>query len=147
MKIQVLRHAQSVFNKYLTSPKNCELTEEGKAQAAALDGEFDIVICSPLKRTCDTLSLSKIHYGRLLTTYLCREKRADICDFFEEEDETVKETDEDLAQRIEAFKIFVKANCSSYNNVLVVTHGDFIHALGKKQQPYPKNAEFQVINI
>jgi broad specificity phosphatase PhoE len=147
MKIQVLRHAQSVFNKFLTSEKNCDLTEEGKEQAQALQGDFDIVICSPLKRTIATLDLSQINYGKLMYTSLCREKRADICDFLEEEDETKKETDEELNQRIEAFKIYMKANCSSFHSVLVVTHGDFIHALGKKEQPYPKNAEFQTIHI
>lgn len=147
MRIQVVRHAQSVFNKYLTSPKNCDLTDEGREQASKLEGEYDIVICSPLKRTCDTLSLSKIRYGKLLYTSLCREKKADICDFLEDEDESKKESDEELNQRIEAFKIFVKANCSTLNTVLVVTHGDFIHALGKKEQPYPKNAEIQTITI
>lgn len=147
MRICVLRHAQSIFNKFLTSEKNCDLTEEGKEQARQLEGHWDFVFCSPLLRTRQTFGLSKITYAKLIYTDLCREKRADICDFLEEEDETQKETDEELSQRIERFKAFVKSQVARDNAVLVVAHGDFIHALGNKQQPYPKNAEFQIMEI
>jgi broad specificity phosphatase PhoE len=147
MKLEVVRHAQSIFNKYLTSEKNCDLTEEGKQQAKALKGHWDIVFCSPMKRTAETLALSKITYGKLIYTRLCREKRSDICDFLEEENETQKETDQELQERIQSFLLFVKSVASQFQSVLVVTHGDFIHALGKQQHPYPKNAEFQTLDI
>lgn len=99
------------------------------------------------KRTRETLSLSQITYGKLIETELCREKRADICDFFEHEDETNKETYEELQQRIHMFITFVKSQVSPFNTVLVVSHGDFIHALSMKSQPYPNNAEMQIIDI
>ena len=147
MKVTVLRHAQSIFNKFLTSEKNCDLTEEGKEQARALSGHWDFVFCSPLLRTRQTFALSNITYNKVIYTDLCREKKADICDFLEDEDETQKETDEELNDRIERFKAFIKSQVSRDNTVLVVAHGDFIHALGNKKQPYPQNAEFQFMDI
>lgn len=146
MKVSFLRHAESVFNANLTSEKDCTLTEKGREQASKVEGQYDIVICSIMKRTCQTLDQSKIQYGRLIFTDLCREKRQDICDYLSYEDE-IKETDEELEKRIERFIYFLKSQVSKYNSVLVVSHGDFIHTLGKKSQPYPKNAEIQTHDI
>ena len=147
MKIAFLRHAQSIFNATLTSEKDCDLTDLGRQQAAALEGDFDVVICSTMKRTCQTLQGSRIRSGRTLYTDLCREKRQDICDYLPHEDETVKETEEELQQRIQRFVYFLKSQVSPYQSVLVVSHGDFISSLGKKSKPYPNNAEIQVFDI
>jgi broad specificity phosphatase PhoE len=147
MKVQFLRHAESIFNANLTSEKDCDLTEKGKQQASELKEHYDIVVCSIMKRTCQTLDTSNITYGRLIFTDLCRENRQDICDFLPHEDETVKESEDQLQDRIKVFTYFLKSQVSRYNNVLVISHGDFIHTLGGKQQPYPKNAEIQVHNI
>ncbi len=144
MKVAFLRHAESIFNRDLTSEKDCKLTDKGEEQAVQLKGEFDIVFCSIMKRACQTLEKSQIKYGRVIFTDLCRERKADICDFLDYEDETVKETDEELELRIKKFIYFLKGQVSSYHRVLVVSHGDFIHRLGKKQQSYPNNAEIQV---
>lgn len=147
MKVDFLRHAESIFNANLTSEKDCDLTDKGRQQASELEGDYDIVICSIMNRTCKTLDLSKIRYGRLVFTDLCREKRVDICDYLAHEDDTIKETDQELEERIQVFKVFLKSQVSSYNNVLVVSHGDFIHTIGKKQKDYPKNAEIQTHEI
>lgn len=147
MKVQFLRHAESIFNRDLISEKDCDLTEKGVEQASALNGEYDIVVCSTMKRTRLTLEHSRIKYGNLIFTDLCRENRQDICDFLPHEDETVKETKEQLEYRIQSFTYFLKSQVSPYNNVLVISHGDFIHTLGRKQKPYPKNAEIQVHDI
>ena len=147
MKVQFLRHAESVFNANLTSEKDCDLTEKGIQQASDLSGHYDIVFCSIMKRTCKTLDYSNLTYGRLVFTDLCREKRIDICDYLPHEDETQKETDEQLEKRIQSFLYFLKSQASKYQTVLVISHGDFIHTIGKKQQPYPKNAEIQIHDI
>jgi len=143
MKVAFLRHAESIFNKYLTSEKDCELTEDGKEQAAKVDGQYDIVFCSIMKRTCQTLDYSDLQYGRLIFTDLCREKKTTICDYLPYEDETVVDTDEQLEKQIRSFLYFLKSQVSPYQTVLVISHGDFIHAIGKKSQPYPNNAEIQ----
>lgn len=144
MKVSFLRHAESIFNAEKTSEKDCDLSEKGKMQAAALKGTFDVVICSIMKRTQQTFSLGSFEYGKLIYTDLCREKKSDICDFLPFEDESQKESSEELAQRITRFTYFLKSQVSSYQSVLVVSHGDFIHAIGKESQPYPTNAEFQI---
>jgi len=147
MKVHFLRHAESIFNANLTSEKDCELTEKGVQQASEVENQYDIVFCSIMKRTRKTLDNSKITYGTLVFTDLCREKRVDICDYLPHEDETVKETDEELEKRIKSFVYFLKSQVSPHQTVLVVSHGDFIHTLGKKSQPYPNNAEIQIHEI
>ncbi len=147
MRVQFLRHAESIFNRDLISEKDCDLTEKGRQQASKVEGDYDIVICSTMKRACQTLDNSKLTYGRLIFTDLCREKKADICDFLPHEDETEKETEEELEKRIQSFLYFIKSQVSPFQTVLVVSHGDFIHTLGKKQQPYPQNAEIQMHEI
>lgn len=147
MKVSFLRHAESIFNAYLTSDKDCDLTEKGKEQASKVTGEYDIVVCSIMKRTCKTLDHSQIKYGRVIFTDLCREKKTTICDYLPHEDESLIDTDEQLDQQIQKFKYFLKSQVSPHHNVLVVSHGDFIHAIGKGQSPYPNNAEIQVHDI
>jgi broad specificity phosphatase PhoE len=147
MKVDFLRHAQSVFNATLTSEKDCDLTQLGKDQATAIEGVYDLVVCSVMKRTQQTLAYSKIKAGRTIYTLHCREKRQDICDYLPTEDETVKETEEELQERITVFLSYLKSIVSPNQTVLVVSHGDFIHRLGKKSKPYPNNAEIQSFEI
>jgi broad specificity phosphatase PhoE len=147
MKVLFLRHAESIFNRDLTSEKDCSLTEKGFQQASQVEGDYDIVFCSMMKRTCQTLENSKIKYGRLIFTDLCREKKTTICDYLPHEDESIIDTDEQLEEQIKKFTYFLKSQVSPYQSVLVVSHGDFIHALGKKSQPYPDNAEVQIHDI
>ena len=143
MRVDFLRHAESIFNRDLTSEKDCSLTDKGFQQASEVTGEYDVVICSIMKRACQTLENSQVTYGRLLFTDLCREKKTTICDYLPHEDETIIDTDEQLEQQIKRFLYFLKSQCSPYQRILVVSHGDFIHAVGKRQQPYPENAEIQ----
>jgi broad specificity phosphatase PhoE len=147
MKVNFLRHAESIFNANLTSEKDCDLTERGREQASKVSGEYDVVFCSIMKRTCKTLDHSNIKYGRIIFTDLCREKKTTICDYLPHEDETKIDTDEELEKQIQKFLYFLKSQVSPYQNVLVVSHGDFIHAVGKRQCSYPENAEIQTHEI
>lgn len=142
MKVTLLRHAESLFNKYLTSEKDCDLSPEGIQQAAALTGEFDVILLSCLRRTHQTLLHSQIKGKRILLTDLCREQRKDICDFLEKEDGSHKESDEELEHRIDCFKDYIRRECKPTDSVLVISHGDFIHTSTGKYA-YPKNAEFR----
>jgi broad specificity phosphatase PhoE len=146
MHITFLRHAQSIFNAYLTSEKDCDITLKGKEQAAALEGEYDVIVLSCLRRTHQTLTYSNLRAKRILMTDLCREKRVDICDYLEGEDETKKESLEELGWRIESFRNFLRAHCKETDRILVIAHGDFIfHATGR--QAYPDNAEMRQWSI
>lgn len=142
MHVTLLRHAESVFNKYLTSDKDCDLTEAGQAQAYRLTDDYDTIIVSCLRRTHQTLMHSRLTAKRILMTDLCREKRSDICDFLEYEDETRLESDDELAHRIDCFKEYLRRNCGPDEKVLVICHGDFIFAATGKTS-YPDNAEMR----
>jgi broad specificity phosphatase PhoE len=143
MKVTFLRHAISIYNEMKTSEKDCELSEAGKAQAADLSGTFDLVICSFMTRTKQTLHLSKIQYNELHYSELCREFQTCICDYKPEEEE-VPESVESLATRTSEFCTYLKQ--FEGRTILVVAHGDFIYRLNGSTK-YPENAEFQVLDI
>lgn len=147
MKVKFLRHAESIFNATGTSEKDCDLSEKGKQQASEIKDHYDLVICSTMKRACSTLDHSDLTYGHLIFTDLCREKKVDICDFLPHEDETVLETEEELEKRIRSFLYFLKSQASKHQNILIISHRDFIHAIGKGTQPAPQNAETQVHDV
>ena len=147
MEVTFLRHAQSIFNRDLTSEKDCELTEYGIEQAKQIKGTYDVIICSILKRTKQTLQCSELSCKHLYFTDLCREIRRDICDFLEEEDETQLETEEEIQRRIKGFKEFLRSRAKEGDKVLIISHRDFIHEIGKKKYPEPKNAEMQTIQL
>jgi broad specificity phosphatase PhoE len=145
MEVTFLRHAQSIFNRDLTSKKDCELTDYGIEQAKQIKGTYDIIICSILKRAKQTLQYSELNSKKLYFTDLCREVRRDICDFFEGEDESNLESDEELQKRMKLFKEFLRSKTNPGERVLVICHRDFIHEIGNKKYAEPKNAEMQII--
>jgi broad specificity phosphatase PhoE len=147
MKVHFLRHAESIFNATGTSEKDCDLSEKGKQQASEIKNQYDLVICSTMKRACSTLDHSHLTYGRLIFTDLCREKKVDICDFLPDEDETLLETNNKLNKRIRSFLYFLKSQASKHHNILIISHRDFIHAIGKELQPPPDNAELQIHDV
>lgn len=145
MKVTFLRHAQSLYNQNNTSDKDCDLSDYGIEQAQAKDvsGNYDIVICSVMKRAQRTLQLSAIKYNSLIITELCREYKSTIGDFLHGEEYTL-ELIETFGKRINEFKDFLKQ--FEGKNILVVCHGDFMYCLNSFTK-YPKNTEFQTIEI
>ena len=142
MKVNILRHAQSLFNKYLTSEKDCDLSPEGIFQADSLEGYYDVIILSCLRRTHQTLLYSNIRGRKILVTDLCREKRSDICDFLHGEDESQKESVEEVKTRIELFKEYLRREIKDGEKALIISHADFI--LNATGGSYPENAEMRV---
>lgn len=146
MKLTFLRHCRSIFNELQYSDKDCDLSVKGEEHARELKGEFDIAICSVMKRARRTLDLSQIRTKSIVYTTLCREWRNDICDFLPDEDEkTERESKEDLALRMEAFKSWVKTNYQGLN-VLVVCHADFVFCLTNGEK-YLENGEFYEVEV
>jgi broad specificity phosphatase PhoE len=143
MKVTFLRHAISIYNEMKTSEKDCELSPAGKAQAADLSGTFDVIVCSFMTRTKQTLHLSKITYTELHYSEVCREFQTSICDYKPEEEE-IPESVESLAARASTFRDFL--NQFEGRTILVVSHGDFIYHLNGSTK-YPENAEFQVLDL
>lgn len=129
MKVHLIRHAESVFNKYGRDEIDCDLSETGIEQAKNINLEVKYVICSPLKRTRDTLKYSNIKYEMLEINNLCREMLVDKCDFME--DEKLKlETVEEITNRVIKFRDYLLSLQEEIKEVLVITHRDFIYHFG-----------------
>jgi hypothetical protein len=72
-EIYFLRHAQSLANIGHHHCLDAPLSDEGIEQAKKVEGCFDLVLCSPLRRTKETLHYSKIKYGELIIADNARE--------------------------------------------------------------------------
>jgi len=135
--VTLIRHCQSEFNvledkKEKTNDRklvDCEITELGIEQAKKIEGEFDFVFVSPMKRTKQTLTLSKIKAKHIIEEPLVREQKVDICDIMEHE-EFKKETDEQVDNRVQIMKN--KLLNFKDKRVCIVAHRDFIFHFTKK---------------
>jgi broad specificity phosphatase PhoE len=72
--VTLLRHAQSTSNDRSNHCIDPALTRKGLNQALSLSGHYDLVLCSPLRRTMETLSCSSITYDHLVIEPILREK-------------------------------------------------------------------------
>ncbi len=62
--VTLLRHAESEFNTgQNTDELDVGITERGKKQAAGITGHYDLVVCSTLRRTKQTLDHSQVNMG------------------------------------------------------------------------------------
>lgn len=107
-KIILIRHAQSTFNAYGEQIRDVPLSDYGKTTCSSLNFNVDLVICSNMQRTKQTLEHSNIKYNDIIITPLCREHmNGNIIDYCKGEDIIVESVDE-LAERVKKFKKFVK---------------------------------------
>ena len=72
-EIYFLRHALSKANQSNKNYVDVPLSSEGIEQAKKLYGHFDLVFCSPLRRTKETLHYSNITYDNLIIEHNIRE--------------------------------------------------------------------------
>lgn len=129
MKVYLLRHGESVHNARGYSGKDCPLTDKGIKQANSINGSFDIVICSSLKRAKQTLENSKLEYKYLYISELCREIKKDISDVKHDEPDNFKrETHIELVKRVTQFKNILKTFPKD-KKILVVSHCIFLEEL------------------
>lgn len=123
--ITLLRHAQSTYNANGDMSPNVGITDEGKIQASRLNGEFDLVICSTLRRARETLDHSNIKYKKIIFTEMCREvSGGNPVNSYN--GETFLENEEDIKHRITSFKLFLLKKSKRYNKIIVVAHHDFL---------------------
>jgi broad specificity phosphatase PhoE len=153
MRVHLLRHAQSLFNKEHKGGPDCALSEKGRLQASLLEGSFDTVVLSPLLRCKQTLALSKITSSHVVECELCREHRTDTCDFKEGEDIHALESEQELRARVQQFRRYLFERFDG-RSVLIVGHADFFFALtssvGGDGEIYGKwlhNAEILQVDI
>lgn len=129
--VTFIRHAESLFNNNGTRIKDVFLSKHGESQAKELYGTFDLVICSPLLRTRDTLRLSGIKYSEILYTDLCREHKDDnIINYYGNENLlTDKETEQDFVKRSALFRILLKEKLVTCPSICVISHASFLYQL------------------
>lgn len=126
--VHFTRHAQSMANigrASIDSP----LSVNGIDQARRLSGHYDLVLCSPLRRTQETLYYSSITFDRLIITPNCRE-------FVDGEssrmlfEPNVKETEKGFWERAKKFTDELEDHCedlSEGSKILIISHGYFFN--------------------
>ncbi len=126
--VTLLRHAQSEYQAGNREVFDANITELGKRQAAGIVGHYDLVICSTLSRTKQTLQYSQITYDKVIYLELAREKRSMNCDFLPNE-EVVLETNAEFMQRMLKLKETLLDLFKSHQKILYICHGGVIKAL------------------
>lgn len=165
MKIQLIRHAESVYNqkRLLQGQLDCDLSEKGiqetKEKAQNFPKDFEICFCSPLKRTKQTAeilvpNLDVIYDERIIERGLGDWEGTPNTDEkqFLMHNKIVPpngETFEDFDHRILSFLDMLKHNYQD-KKILVITHAGVINAihrtLGLKINSI-KNLEIATIEI
>jgi broad specificity phosphatase PhoE len=135
VKVYFIRHAESTWNAFGDLSKDTPITDKGRLEQAPLvKGYVDLVICSSLTRTRQTLANSNLKYKDVLYTDLCREiKGGTPCDYKENEDTSVLETEEEIQDRIKTLKELVDKLSTSYHSIAIISHYCFIKKITGKQ--------------
>lgn len=121
MTVTFLRHAISAFNENGVDLVDCPLSDRGFEQVDRLElCDFDLILCSPLLRARQTCS--RYMYT---TEPLVRERVTDRCDTMAGERFRV-EPESDVWLRIATMRTKLIELSERYENILVVSHADFI---------------------
>lgn len=128
-KVRLIRHAESTFNRHGSKDNDVPITDRGKDQAKSLEGEYDIVVCSTLKRAIQTLHNSNLKYKKVIFTPICREVMdTNPTNYYPGEDIT-HESSEDVKKRMTEFREFLKSLDPDNNKIAVITHSVFLNRL------------------
>jgi broad specificity phosphatase PhoE len=128
VKVTIIRHAESKFNAGLCKNddelRNCALTNNGKQQASKLNQNFDILVVSKLRRAIETYKNSNIGAEKVIFSHLVREQKEHHSLNFLEGEDIIPETPNELKQRAQAAKEFIKTLDS--DNIGIISHYSFI---------------------
>lgn len=144
MSVTFIRHAQSTWNAYGDRSRNVGLSEHGIKQANNLDGEYDLVILSNLRRTKETLENSNIKYKTLYITPLCREILSGTEGDYLEDEEIYFESDYQIQNRIYNLYSYLLDCKKQHKNICVITHYCFFNRIFNR---ILNNCEKHVINL
>jgi broad specificity phosphatase PhoE len=129
VKTFFVRHAESTAQAHADRSRNPPLSENGFAQAKALTIKADMVICSPMQRTQQTVFNSSRTCTEILFTETCREiRQGNPCDYFERENIELHETRFQTLERIEQLKSIVESIRSKKPDavICIVSHNCFV---------------------
>lgn len=127
--ITLIRHARSTFNESGDQSRDCPISETGKLQAGQLSGQYDIAICSTLKRARQTLDYSEILFADVQFNPLCREVLdGNPINLYPLEANT-KENQEQVTDRVNQFRNLLRTLQSKYQRIVVISHSVFLYRL------------------
>jgi len=143
-KLHFIRHGESYGNigkDMIDSP----LTDKGIEQAKLLNGHYDCVVVSPLRRAKETLHYSSITYDDVITNNNFRERIIGMTDRLLLEYEEI-ETDKQFFDRVNKFHIELELLCEKYDNMLLIGHAYFFNAWFRRGC-FPSPAHAQLIEL
>lgn len=132
MVVIFVRHAESTHNATGDTSRNVGLSERGKIDAKKLTVEYDLVICSTLRRTRETLDYSSVNYTDVIYTPLCREIRDTNPVNLYSGEENLAESRFEYTVRIAKFILLLEEMAIKYPKILVVSHGVFLGTITHK---------------
>ena len=115
-----MRIAETLFESEGKRSPDIELSVRGKNAARYLSGEFDIVLCSPLRAAIQTLSFSRFGYHSRENMYELREIRDDNIVNFIGGEPFDPETPQEIARRIDIIKKVLEVYKSK--RILIISH-------------------------
>lgn len=151
-KIHFCRHAQSQGNIGNISVIDSPLTGQGIEQAKMLEGHFDIVICSPMRRCLETLHYSNLTYDKLIISQDIRERVQSLGDtiMMEQRIGFSPETDASFFKRMNDFTYYLENMCKemSGKEILILSHDYFFNAWYRRGCfPCPENAKVYHLDV
>ncbi len=145
-KMSFCRHAESFGNVGIACV-DAPLTDNGISQAKLLEGHYDCIIVSPMRRTLETLHYSKITWDNLIVCENFREVMNCPHDFKLLEDRNKSnDTDQTFFNRVWKFHAELEEICGKYNNILLIGHAYFFNAW-YRQGCYPSPEHAKIIDI
>jgi broad specificity phosphatase PhoE len=130
--IVFVRHGESTHNTGEDHSRNVPLSERGREQCKSISGEYDLVICSTMKRARQTLDESNVTYKKVIFTELCREHLDGSANTLYNGEEVTVENHNQLYARCRAFTKFLDELNEKYPRILVVAHGVFLGSITRK---------------
>lgn len=154
MNFTFVRHAQSEANVLRNlDERDSRLTKLGISQCKEVKGHFDIVLCSPLRRTRDTLGFSQVTCNEVIYVPEARECRWSTSDLMadDKEPDDYDESTEEIEERCKKFYERLRSlDLSGNKKVLIVSHCNFIHYFTDRYSSQPvmmENAQMKEITI
>lgn len=153
-QIDFVRHAQSLANIGNSNIIDSPLSETGVEQAKKLKGHYDLIICSPLRRTKETLHYSKISYDDIIINYNIREmvQNKSSMLILEQRKKFKPETISNFWQRANIFTQELQKYCLKLSKIkdnpkiLIISHGYFFNSWFRRGcHTTPTNAK--IINL
>ncbi len=130
--ITLMRHAESEAAAQYKDILDSSLSERGKQQASELTGHYDLVICTPLCRTRETVEHSNITYSKLIVLEEAREMKMRTKYNYLKGEHTIPESKEKFVKRMERLEEMLVDLSKSYKEILVVCHAFVIRYLVKR---------------